>query len=165
MGKCRSKLSVVTMLLLLPHVSSRACEPVNGMDLAKCNDFTDGKITIILSPISTPYELKESLSLTKPSHVTIIGNGAGIKCINRTRLILCDKLMVNISNITISDCGNFTLMDESQRFKVAISVFIKNCSSITVNEVIIENSFGIGLALINCSGTIMISDPHSRTIP
>lgn len=62
MGKCRSKLSVVTMLLLLPHVSSRVCEPVNGMDLAKCNDFTDGKITIILSPISTPYELKESLS-------------------------------------------------------------------------------------------------------
>lgn len=144
---------VILYLAGLPHVSSRECKPTNGKELAKCNSVHE--ITIILFRQNV-YRTEENITLPQPSAVTIIGNGAHILCTREAGLKLSSKTMINISNVTICNCGTQHFFSEKESYGVMIALLIIDSNMVTMTEVVIENSTGIGLALINCNSTITV---------
>ena len=151
-------IALLCFVLLSSRVSMitsecQPCKPQNGDELADCKCNEVGEITIILLH-NNDYRLKKNVTLKGSSSVTIIGNDATIVCPRQAAVILQNKTMVNISDVTISGCGASVMKIEESVAAIAII----NSSKASINRISVSNSFGTGLYLKDCGGNITITN-------
>ena len=156
-------MAVVAVLSLLCQVGISGkdlivCRPKNGDELIECQHQCQHHHVVLLS--EHKYEVDKNISITTcSSSVFIEGNGATIHCKESVvGFLLYHIHEVNISNVTLFGCGRAAKNSQGTEFKAA--VFINGSSMITLNDITIKNSSGVGLALLDSTKTVLISNSH-----
>lgn len=132
------------------------CRPKNGDELVKCqkSHLKTDTVAIVLSS-ECKYEVDQNITFkTTPFSVIIEGNGATIYCNEGAGFLLHHIEEVNISNVIISGCGRAAKNSQNKQFRAA--VFINDSVTIILNDVTIQHSSGVGLALLNSHRTTNI---------
>ena len=112
--------------------------------------------TLVLS--SQVYQINTSLMSTE-SNLTIFGNKAIIKCTGDVGLIVTNNSQVYIHNVTFVNCGAWqTTFSINSNISLKIAVHITLSSQVSLLNVNISDSDGIGLSLFNCKDKITIEE-------
>ena len=102
--------------------------------------------------------------------VTITGNGRDVtivECDNGTGFGFINVSNVSISGLTLSGCGqlrNSTTMNSSSSSVMLFraTLYFENVTSVTIDNVVINNSIGMGVAMYDVTGNVIITNSIFR---
>ena len=109
------------------------------------------------------YEIEQNIT-NMNGHTHIEGNGATLKCAGENvGFTFLKKIYMTIRNLTISSCGAEQMSSSSDHSKESklnfeVALYIGRSSHVDLQHVIITNSTGYGLALVNCRSSVTIRD-------
>ena len=165
-------LILVWLMISISETALHKTSPADGirnssfsMTCKKSLDGVNGSNTTIqlcsgLIDLTLPLYIMNSSGTI--SNLVISGTGVSttiIQCTN-TRAGLCfiGIRNLNITNLTISNCGMLQLVNSHSSVQYASAVSIYNSSNITIQSVSFKHNNGIGLSMINTNGFVSISD-------
>ena len=92
------------------------------------------------------YKLTKNLKITAVNNFSIVGNGATLECIHSS-IVIKDSVGIRIENVRFLNCGSSTY-----NLNTTSTISLHNSSSVTIINVVIENSDGYGIIGVDLAG-------------
>ncbi len=130
------------------------CKSLNFVIANYYSSYSDTELQITIT--SQTLVLNDSLSLSNISHFILQGNG-----IDETRIVcIAEFAGLFFSNSSSIVLRHFTMENCSGNFPDGIrgSLMLLNCVDISIQNISVKQSCGLGVAMVNNYGSILIED-------
>ena len=135
-------------------------------------DYAFGKIANVSEPDyvnlrnSTKIQVQgnqlllENYTLTGLDNFVLSGNRSVIKCESHRGLIILSSKDIVIEHVTFLNCGSEQKSQNKANISFHAGLFFSSITNLNVNDCVIINSTGIGMALLDVGGYVMFTHTH-----